>query len=493
MVSADVEWMAEGVFVLAVMILRPYQIDGENKIRQAFAAGHKAPLYVLPTGGGKTVLFASIAHSADRRGKRVLILAHRVELVDQIVTALKQFDVNPNIIAAGYHNTAGRVSNRSVSVASVQTLIRRLDLYPSPTLVVCDEAHHATAGNSWSEIMRHYTDAKRLGVTATPVRLDGRGLASTFDHLICGPNVPELIAMGFLVRPRVFAPPTVDTSGLHIRMGEYRAEETQALMDVPVITGSALDHYRKHADGLPGLAFCTSVQHADHVADQFRTAGVSAIALNGGTDKEVRRLAVQDFRDGKIKILASCDLFSEGFDAPGAHIGILLRPTASEGLFLQQVGRLLRPAHGKTHAIILDHVGNTQKFGMPDEAREWTLTSDIVHKKKAKPGVRVCPRCFAASPARARTCVECGTVFEVQARQEVEEREGELVELTAEQIARRRERQNQGRAATLEQLTNIARIKGYSPGWALKVLEGREAKKRKKESANATLNRTYLT
>ena len=467
-----------------MITLRPYQVDGENKIRQAFAMGHKAPLYVLPTGGGKTVLFASIAHSADRRGKRVLILAHRVELVDQIVSALKQFDVNPDIIAAGYHNTTGRVSNRSIAVASVQTLIRRLDLYPPPTMIICDEAHHATAGNSWSEIMRHYDTAKRLGVTATPVRLDGRGLASTFDHLICGPNVPELIELGFLVRPRVFAPPTVDISGLHVRMGEYRAEETQALMDVPSITGDALSHYRKHADGLPGLAFCTSVQHAHHVADQFRNAGVSAIALDGGTDKEIRRMAVQDFRDGKIKILASCDLFSEGFDVPGAHIGILLRPTQSEGLFLQQVGRLLRPAPGKQNAIILDHVGNTQKFGMPDEARQWVLTSDIIHKAKKKAGVRVCPKCFAASPARARTCCECGHVFEVQARQEVEERDGELVELTAEQIARRRERQEQGMTKELADLIAFGKKKGYADGWAMHVWQAREAKKRKKEQDN---------
>jgi DNA repair protein RadD len=464
-----------------MITLRPYQIDGENKIRQSFAAGHKAPLYVLPTGGGKTILFASIAHSADRRGKRVLILAHRVELVDQIVTALKQFDVNPDIIAAGYHSTTGRVSNRSIAVASVQTLIRRLDSYAPPTLIVCDEAHHATMGNSWSTIMRHYIDAKRLGVTATPVRLDGRGLASTFDHLITGPNVPELIEMGYLVRPRVFAPPTVDTSGLHVRMGEYRTDEAEALMDVPTITGDALSHYRKHADELPGLAFCTSVQHAHHVAEQFRADGISAVALDGGTDKEIRRMAVQDFRNGKIKILASCDLFSEGFDVPGAHIGILLRPTASEGLFLQQVGRLLRPAHGKENAIILDHVGNTQKFGMPNEAREWTLTSDIVHKKKAKPGIRVCPKCFAASPARARVCVECGNIFEVQARQEVQEKDGELIELTAEQIAKRRERQAQGMASLLKQLKEIERIKKYKPGWAEHIYAAREAKKRKKE------------
>jgi superfamily II DNA or RNA helicase len=463
-----------------MIALRPYQIDAENKIRAAFAAGHRAPLYVLPTGGGKTVTFASIAQSADRRGKRVLIIAHRVELVDQIVGALRQFDIHPAVVAAGYHNTRGRVSNESVTVASVQTLVRRLKDFAAPDLIICDEAHHATAGNSWSEIMRGYPNARRLGVTATPIRLDGRGLKSTFDTMILGPNVQELIQMGYLVRPRVFAPPTVDTSGLHKRMGEFKADESQALMDTPSITGDALSHYRKHCDGLPGLAFCTSVQHAHNVATQFNNAGVSAVALDGGTDREIRRIAVQDFRDGKIKLLASCDLFSEGFDVPGAHIGIMLRPTASMALFLQQVGRVLRPADGKTHATILDHVGNTMRFGMPDAIREWELTDEIMRKKKkAEEGIRVCAKCFAASSARAKVCIDCGNVFPVQPRQELVEREGELVELTAEEIAKKNARREQGRAATLEQLTNIARIKGYAPGWAEHVYAAREAKKRK--------------
>jgi DNA repair protein RadD len=467
-----------------MITLRPYQIDGEQQIRQAFADGFHAPLYVLPTGGGKTVLFASIAHSAERRGKRVLILAHRVELVDQIVTALKDFGVNPDIIASGYARRAGGHggggmyrANHAVAVASVQTLVRRLDQYPAPTLIICDEAHHCAGGNTWSEIMRRYQGTKHLGVTATPLRLDGRGLAAHFDKLIVGPSPLELIAGGYLVKARIFAPPTVDTSGLHVRMGEYQTGEAEALMDTPSITGDALAHYKQHANGKPALVFCTSVAHAQHVAERFRKEDVSAIALNGGTDRDVRRMTVQDFRQGKIKVLASCDLFSEGFDVPGTHVGILLRPTASVGLFLQQVGRCLRPAPDKPHAIILDHVGNTQRFGLPDETRDWQLTADIIkRKKKDAPGIRVCPKCFAASPARASTCVECGHVFEIKPRQEVEEREGELIELTAEQIAKKRARREQGRASTLAQLEEIARIKHYRPGWAMKVLAGREAK-----------------
>ena len=462
-----------------MITLRPYQSAGIQQIKDAFAKGFKAPLYVLPTGGGKTVCFAHIAQSSERRGRRVLILCHRVELVDQIVDALRQCDVEPDIIAAGYNRAlrAERASNRAVAVASVQTLVRRLDSYPPPTLIIIDECHHAAAG-SWSEIMRKYDSARRLGVTATPIRLDGRGLAGHFDTLITGPSVRELIDGGYLAPPRVFAPPTVDTSGLHVRAGDYRTEEAEALMDVPSITGDALSHYRRHADGKRALVFCTSVEHARNVAAQFNRDGIAAMALDGNTDRMVRRMAVQDFRDGKIRMLASCDLFSEGFDAPGTEVGILLRPTQSEALWRQQIGRVLRPAPGKDHALIFDHVGSTVKFGLPDAPREWSLTANATRRaKKPPPAVRVCPKCFAASPARAAACVDCGHVFPIKPRQELEEREGELVEITAEQLAKREARIEQGRAATLAQLTEIARIKGYRPGWAEKILAARMAKK----------------
>src|SRR5882757_5121427 len=469
-----------------MITLRPYQNDGIQAIRTAFATGSRAPLYVLPTGGGKTVLFSAIAESSEKRGKRVLILAHRVELVDQIVNSLRQFNVNPDVIAAGYGRRAGGTHGfatrayHAVSVASVQTLVRRLDAYQDPTLIIVDECHHVSKGGTWSQILSRYKSAKILGVTATPLRLDGRGLASHFDKLIIGPTVADLTAQGYLAPSRIFAPPTVDTSGLHTRMGEFKTDESEALMDAPSITGDALSHYKKHADGLASLVFCTSVAHAHHVAEQFRAANVAAIALDGTTDRDVRRMAVQDFRDGKIKVLTSCDLFSEGFDVPGVQCGILLRPTASVGLFLQQVGRCLRPASGKDRAIILDHVGNTQRFGLPEEDREWELTADVVHHKKLKkPPPRVCPKCFASSPARATVCAECKEPFEVKPRQELTEKDGELVELTAEQIAKKRERREQGRSRTLAELEAFARMKGYKPGWSKRVWEAREGKKQK--------------
>jgi len=457
-----------------------------QNIRAAFASGAKAPLYVLPCGGGKTTIFSAIAESSARRSKRVLILCHRVELVDQIVAALKQFDVIPDVIAAGYGRRAGGHGGsttrayHAVSVASVQTLVRRLDSYPDPTMIIVDEAHHTVAG-SWSAILNRYKNAKVLGLTASPIRLDGRGLTAHFDRLIVGPSVAELTAQGFLAPARIFAPPTVDTSGLHTRAGDYKTEESSALLDAPGITGNALSHYLKHAPNLPALVFCTSVSHAHHVAEQFRDANISAVSLHGGTDCEVRRLAVNDFREGRIKVVTQCGLANEGWDLPGVHCGIFLRPTTSLGLWIQMTGRCSRPSPGKSHAILLDHVGNCQRLGMPDEPRDWQLTADVIKRKeKSAVGVRICHKCFAASSARASACIECGTPFMVKPR-EIAEREGELVELTAEQIAKKRERQEQGRSRTLAELEQFARMKGYAPGWPEHVLRAREARKQKVE------------
>jgi DNA repair protein RadD len=464
-----------------LVTLRPYQSTGIAQIREAFAQGFKAPLYVLPCGGGKTVMFSAISESSEKRGKRVLILCHRIELVDQIVASLKTFDVTPDIIASGYNRGAGRfrASNHHVAVASVQTLVRRLESYAPPTLIVIDEAHH-TMANTWATVLRQYHDAKILGVTASPIRTDGRGLRAHFDKIIVGPSVNQLTHDGFLAPTRVFAPPTVDTSGLHIRMGDFKPEEADALLDTPSITGSALSHYRQHANGLPALVFCTSVKHAHHVAEQFRKDDIAAVALDGGTDKQLRRMAVQDFRAAKIKVITQCEIATEGWDLPGVHCGIFLRPTASLGMWIQMMGRCSRPSPGKSHAILLDHVGNCQRLGLAGDDRDWQLSVDETkRKKKPAPGVRVCPKCFAASPARATQCVECGHVFEVKPRQVLEEKEGELVELTAEQIAKKRANQELGRMG-LQQLRDVERIRGYKPGWADHRFAGRLAKQRKK-------------
>ena len=453
--------------------LRPYQCAGIEAIRRAFAAGKRAPLYVLPTGGGKTVMFAHVAHGAAAKGNRVLILSHRIELVDQISDALTASDTSHGFIAAGYPDTPA-----ACMIASVPTLLRRLERVPEPALIVVDEAHHSRS-KTWTAILERWPHARRLGVTATPVRASGEGLGTLFDDLILGPTVAELTALGHLAPVRVFAPETVDTSGLHVHSGDYQTAESEQLMDKPAIIGSALAHYEALARGLPAIVFCVSVSHAEHVAEQFRAAGHPAVALNGGTERGIRRGVVADFKAGKIRVLVGADLFNEGFDSGGIQVGIMLRPTQSLGLHCQQLGRVLRPAPGKERALILDHVGNTSRLGLPDTEREWTLAGQDRKRNAAKTqAVKICPACYCAMPPTAQTCPECKHVFTGKPR-EVEEREGELHEVTPEEVARRQARREQGRSDTLEALIELGRQRGYgkAEAWARHVWEARQRRR----------------
>lgn len=464
------------------LLLRGYQERGTVDIKAAFAAKYRAPLYVGPTGSGKTALFSAIAHGAAAKGNRILILSHRIELVDQISEALKRSDTAHGFIAAGYEK-----GDAQCLIASVQTLIRRLDKIQAPQLIIVDEAHHAIMGNTWGKILEAYPQAKVLGFTATPCRLDGRGLGANFDVLIRGPSEEELIQLGYLARVRIFSPKLVDTSGLHIRMKDYVAEEADALVDKPEVVGDAFSHYMQHTPYQQAIVFATSVRNAENCAKRFRDGGVPALSLNGGTDKTIRRMAFDDYRAGKIKVVATCNLANEGVDIPGASVGIMLRPTKSLQLYRQQRGRIMRPAPGKEFATLLDCVRNCENPGfelLPGEVDDWQLELDSARgKRKPPPGVRICPKCFAANSPRARECVECHAQFEVQSR-EVAERDGELAEVTAEELAKKRERRDlgfeQSKADSVEKLVEVFRKRGFKgdlAGRARHVLAARQAKK----------------
>jgi superfamily II DNA or RNA helicase len=449
-----------------VIGLRPYQQIAEGDIRHAMRA-HKRVLLVMPTGSGKTVLFASICAGAAAKGRRIYIIAHRAELLDQISSTLEQFAVEHKFIAAGYPSGAA-----SVQVCSVQTLVRRLDRVSAPDMLIIDEAHHCVGANTWGRILAAWPSAYVLGVTATPHRLSGEGLGEVFQSMVMGPTTAQLVQAGYLVRPRIFAPPTVSTDGLHMRAGEYVQAEVAARMSQPSIVGDAIAHYRTHAAGKPAILFGYSLDHIREMAVAFRAAGYRAESIDGGLARELRNAVVHDFRSCELQILCSCDLVSEGFDVPGAHCGILLRPTASEGLYLQQIGRLLRAADWKSEAIILDHVGNTQRHGHPLEDRDWSLDGTASARKRAekKLSVRVCARCFAASSGRAKQCIECGTAFPIAPR-EVDARAGELIEI---ELQRRDSRREVGTARDLAALQAIEKQRGYRPGWAAHVYAARQ-------------------
>lgn len=452
------------------MILRDYQTRGVMDLRAAYARGLCAPLYVAPTGSGKTILFTHIAQSAVARGNTVWILVHRQELIHQTSAALTALGVHHGLIAAGRYP-----GKAPVQVASVQTVARRLGgkrLPPAPSLMIVDEAHHAAAG-SWRRIIQAMPDTRLLGVTATPLRLDGKGLGAYFDALILGPATAELIEQGWLARPVVYAPPIrADLDGLHTVAGDYNRGEAAERMDKATITGDAVGHYKRICDGVPALAFCNSIKHAQHVAESFRGAGYRAASIDGTMRDWQRARLIADLGSGALHVLTSCELVSEGIDIPVVTAAILLRPTQSLGLYRQQVGRVLRPAPGKTRAVILDHVGNCLRHGLPDDEPEWSLEGALRRKDKlAAPAVRQCPACFAAHRP-ASVCPICGHVYEVAAR-EVEEVAGDLQEIDAVTAARMR-RQQVGRARTREELEVIARERGYNPGWVHYMMAARE-------------------
>ena len=308
-------------------ILRSYQVEGVAAIRAAFTQCRRV-LFVLPTGGGKTVCFAFITAHAAAKGNRVIVLAHRQEITDQISIALSAQGVPHGRIQPGHKPT-----DDLVQVGMVQTVARRLDAIPAPTLLVIDECHHAVAG-TWTKITAAWPNAKVLGVTATPERLDGVGLRDAFDQLVVGPDVRELIDAGYLAPFRYLAPHTpIDLSGVRSLGGDFNSADLEDALDQDGITGDVVAHYLKHLAGRTAIAFCVTVAHAEHVAQRFRDAGISAASIDGTMSSDQRHNLVDKLRTGELRVLTSCEIISEGFDAPAVGGAILLRPTQSFALF----------------------------------------------------------------------------------------------------------------------------------------------------------------
>jgi len=264
-------------------------------------------------------------------------------------------------------------------------------------------------------------------------------------------------------------------------MGDFVKTQLVAAVDKPRITGDAIAHYQQLTPGQRAAVFCCSLEHAAHMAEAARAAGITAVTIDGSTDRQVRRGIIKDFSNGLIQWLVTVDLISEGFDCPGIDVGISLRPTQSLGLWLQQCGRVLRTAPGKSHATILDHAGNSLRHGLPTEDRDWSLSGSV---RKSQNGerpvsVRVCGSCFSACRSGISVCPNCGTTFPVESRT-VSRQKGELKEITQAEIDARRERQKQGLAANLATLIELGTKRGYKDpeGWANHVIGGRKWKKK---------------
>lgn len=451
--------------------LRGYQELLIDRARGAIRGGARSPLLVLPTGGGKTAISAEIMGSAARKGRRSVFIVHRRELVIQTSRTFEKVGIEHGIIAAGFSPDP----RSSVQIASIQTLARR-EMPWTPDMMVFDEAHHV-ASETWDQLYTRYASAVRLGVTATPMRMDGRGLGDWFDTMIEGPTTRWLIDNGYLSNYRIFAPSTPDMTGVKMRAGDWVNNEVAARMDRPSITGDAIQHYRNLCDGARAIVFATNIEHSQHVIAQFQAAGYPAAHLDGKTDRTVRDQTLARFAAGEIRVLSNVDLFGEGFDVPAIEAAILLRPTASTGLYLQQVGRALRTSDGKSHATILDHAGNALRHGMPDEVREWSLDPQIKRKRNVSdiPAIKQCPQCFAVHEPRP-FCPHCGHEYQVS-RREIEQRDGILVELSEDMIKRQRKKE-QSFARSLDDLIALGKARNFKnpAAWARHVYAARQRK-----------------
>ena len=431
--------------------LRPYQNDVVEQLRTAWREGYKAPCIVLPCGGGKSCILADMARRTTYNGKRVLFLVHRRELVEQIIGTFCRWGVDM----------------RYCDVMMVQTATRRRKKLPHPDLIMTDENHHSLAV-SYRNIYEQFPDVLRVGVTATPVRLNGDGLGDVNDKLIIGVSAKWLIDHQCLAPYDYYAPNVADLTGLHTKMGEYVTADIEKAMIKKAVFGDVISYYRKLADGKKAICYCASIKHSEAMAKTFCENGIPAAHIDGETPAVQRAQMIADFRSGKIRILCNVDLISEGFDVPDCECAILLRPTQSLTLYIQQSMRCMRYRTGK-RAVIIDHVGNYARFGLPDDDREWSLEKKERKKRTEAEEIRtkMCPECFLAFEPPNKVgvpivCPHCGYAFPKQERKELEQEQADLQKIEGFRL----NYDSPENCRTYLELLNYARRKGYKPGWA---------------------------
>jgi DNA repair protein RadD len=443
------------------MKLRPYQDDLYQAVQRAWAANHRDVLAVAPTGSGKTVLFS---HAVAQEPGASVTIAHRQELVTQMSMALARNAVRHRVIGPANVMRAcmalhvaelGRhfidAAARS-AVAGVDTLVRRDpqadQWFRQVQLVVCDEAHHLLSDNKWGKAAAMFPNARLLGVTATPVRADGKGLGAgadgVFDEMVEGPSMRWLIQQGYLTPYRVFAPKAADLDLQSVPTsagGDYSPEKLRdAVHKSRRIVGDVVGHYLRLARGKLGVTFAVDVEAAREIAAEYNRQGVPAEVVTAETPDLLRAQVLRRFRNREVLQLVNVDLFGEGFDLPAIEVVSMARPTQSFSLYAQQFGRALRIMDGKEHAIIIDHVGNVLRHGLPDAPRSWSLDRREKRSTAASDLIpmRVCPECTSAYEAYRRACPYCGHIPVPAGRGAPEQVDGVLEELDPAVLARMR-------------------------------------------------------
>jgi superfamily II DNA or RNA helicase len=426
--------------------LRNYQNQLVSDIRSAINKGKHSVCAVLGCGGGKSVIIGEIARLTTANERQVLFLVHRKELCSQITNTF---------IASG-------VDMKHCEVMMVQTACRRLAKLNPPKLIIVDEAHHILS-QSYMSILQYFPEAIVVGFTATPARMNEGGLGAAFQELILSVSTEWLIENHFLAPYKYYGMQLADTSKLHTKNGDFDKAEVEELMNKSAIFGSAVENWQKLAQGKKTIIYCSSIEISKSVVEAYNKTGINAAHLDGTTPQGKREATVAAFRRGEILVLSNVDLFGEGFDVPDCEAVQLLRPTKSLTLHVQQSMRSMRynPQDPDKVAIILDHVGNFTRHGLPDDEREWTLAAKA-KKKKNEVRVKQCPVCFAVLPGNATECQYCKYVFEKQERAE----QKVITDVILEEISRR-PHNDYLKCKTFEELDLFRRAHKYKTFWTV--------------------------
>jgi DNA repair protein RadD len=459
-----------------VIVPRFYQVDTVERVRRVLAdliqrRLEKWVILQAATGAGKTVMAAMLIKGCADKGKRCLFLAPSRELIHQCSDKLSRFDVEHGIIMAGH----GYNLDKLVQVASKDTLISRafrlpgrikaiekaiegatdLEMHftekareqilrleqlaiplPAFDLIIADECH-LSLSKTWFFLLKHFPNAVVIGLTATPARGDGKPLGMAYKGMVQAVPTSKLIADGYLVPTKVFAPYRPDLKGVPTSKatGDYAPRPLEKRMDQPKLVGDIVEHWKRLARGRKTIAFASGIEHSLHIRDQFLAAGIKAEHLDGKTPDEERDAILERFSTGDTMILVNCNVLTLGYDCPIASCCIDAGPTRSYVKFRQRAGRIQRPADGKTDAILIDHSGNVYVHGLPDADVDWQLKEgekiqDRVKPKDGRSGLVHCPKCHAIFSGLV--CPACGHKLSEQTRQAKREavQNGQLVEVS---------------------------------------------------------------
>lgn len=448
-----------------MVALRPYQQDLFDKTQQEFRKGKRRVLVVSPCGSGKTVLMAHMAEEAQKRGKQVWMILPRQEILEQTVETLGRYNI--------------RLS--SIYIGMAITTANRVKELPPPDLILIDECHLSMA-STYRKILEPFPNAHVVGATASPIRSDNKPLGNLYESLVEGVTVRWLIDHRYLAPYNYYSVTVADLNGLLRKRGDFDTDQASALLMKPAVYGDVISNWKRFANGLQTVVYCSSVQHSKRTAESFRAGGIPALHVDGSTPSSERSKIVERFRNGEIRVLCNCDLISMGFDMPDIGCVALLRPTESASLYIQQSGRALRFKEGKT-AVIIDMVGNYRRFRLPDEPYEWSLQQSVRMRKELDSEgnyyVRTCPNCFMVFKS-APTCPYCEHSYPLDAR-EIEAHEEIRLQKISEEESRRAEaerkekRKQQGKAQSFAELVELGKQRGYkNPSfWAQMILRSR--------------------